>query len=80
MIQIVETADFGKLIILNEMANLAEIDREEYTHALMNMPHEDFHVSTFFTFNFLKNANWQHFSVVILSQCTHKSLGLLLFT
>ena len=43
-IQIVETADFGRLLILNEYANLAENDRVEYTHTLMNLPHENYGV------------------------------------
>jgi len=41
-IQIVETQDFGRLLILNEYANLAENDRVEYTHTLMNLPHENY--------------------------------------
>jgi len=41
-IQIVETADFGRLLILNDMANLAENDKVEYTHTLMNLPNENY--------------------------------------
>ena len=47
-IQIVETQDFGRLLILNEYANLAENDRVEYTHTLMNLPHENYSVNFFF--------------------------------
>ena len=46
-IQIVETQDFGRLLILNEYANLAENDRVEYTHTLMNLPHENYSVNFF---------------------------------
>ena len=46
-IQIVETQDFGRLLILNEYANLAENDRVEYTHTLMNLPHENYGVNIF---------------------------------
>ena len=42
LIQIVETKDFGRLLILNEMANLAENDKVEYTHTMMNIPHESY--------------------------------------
>merc|ERR1711935_528228 len=41
-IQIVETRDFGRLLILNDMANLAENDKVEYTHTLMNLPNEKY--------------------------------------
>ena len=44
-IQIVETADFGRLLILNDMANLAENDKVEYTHTLMNLPNENYGVN-----------------------------------
>ena len=47
-IQIVETQDFGRLLILNEYANLAENDRVEYTHTLMNLPHENYSVNFFY--------------------------------
>ena len=50
-IQIVETQDFGRLLILNEYANLAENDRVEYTHTLMNLPHENYSVN-FFPLNY----------------------------
>ena len=39
---IVETPDFGRLLCLDYMTNLAESDTEAYTHAVMNLPHEDF--------------------------------------
>jgi len=42
LIQIVETRDFGRLLVLNEMANLAENDKVEYTHTLMNLPNENY--------------------------------------
>lgn len=45
LIQIVDTPDFGRLLVLNEMANLAEADKIEYTHSLMNLPHENYGVS-----------------------------------
>jgi len=41
-IQIVATKDFGRLLILNDMANLAENDKVEYTHTLMNLPNENY--------------------------------------
>merc|ERR1712203_719573 len=41
-IQIVSTKDFGRLLILNDMANLAENDKVEYTHTLMNLPNENY--------------------------------------
>ena len=44
-IQIVATKDFGRLLILNDMANLAENDKVEYTHTLMNLPNENYGVS-----------------------------------
>merc|ERR1711956_28696 len=34
--------DFGRLLILNDMANLAENDKVEYTHTLMNLPNENY--------------------------------------
>jgi len=40
----VDTIDFGRFLILDEMANLAESDTVQYTHALMNLPHEDYKV------------------------------------
>ena len=39
---IVETPDFGRLLCLDYNANLAESDTRAYTHAIMNLPHEDF--------------------------------------
>ena len=39
-----DTIDFGKFLILDEMANLAENDTVQYTHKLMNLPHEDYKV------------------------------------
>ena len=39
---IVETPDFGRLLCLDYMTNLAESDTKAYTHAVMNLPHEDF--------------------------------------
>ena len=44
-IQIVETKDFGRTLILNEMVNLAANDKVEYTHTMMNLPNEDYGVS-----------------------------------
>jgi hypothetical protein len=41
----VDTIDFGKFLILDEMANLAESDTVQYTHALMNLPHENYKVN-----------------------------------
>ncbi len=40
-----DTIDFGKFLILDEMANLAESDTVQYTHALMNLPHENYKVN-----------------------------------
>ena len=45
MIQIIGTKDFGRLLVLNDMANLAELDKIEYTHTLMNLPNENYGVS-----------------------------------
>ena len=39
---IVDTPDFGRLLLLDNYQNLAESDTEAYTHAIMNLPHEDF--------------------------------------
>ncbi len=44
-IQIVDTPDFGRFLILDEMANLAESDTVNYTHSLMNIPTESYKVS-----------------------------------
>lgn len=44
-IQIVDTLDFGRFLILDEMANLAESDTVNYTHSLMNVPTESYKVS-----------------------------------
>ncbi|TRY68607.1 hypothetical protein TCAL_04573 [Tigriopus californicus] len=41
-VQIVQTLDFGPLLILDGYANYAESDKETYTHMLMNLPHEDY--------------------------------------
>ena len=35
---IIQTMDFGKLLILDGYANLAESDSISYTHSLMNLP------------------------------------------
>jgi len=43
-IQIVDTPDFGRFLILDEMANLAESDTINYTHSLMNLPKESYKV------------------------------------
>ena len=39
---IVDTPDFGRLLCLDYMTNLAESDTQAYTHSVMNLPHEDF--------------------------------------
>jgi hypothetical protein len=44
ILQIVDTIDFGRFLILDEMANLAESDTVLYTHNLMNLPHENYKV------------------------------------
>jgi len=41
-IQIVETKDFGRILILDDMVSLAEKDTVEYTHTLMNFPNENY--------------------------------------
>ena len=38
------------MLILDGFANLAEIDTEDYTHSLMNLPHENYKVIFFFLF------------------------------
>ena len=35
---ILNTMDFGKLLVLDGYANLAESDTVPYTHSLMNLP------------------------------------------
>jgi len=42
MVQVVDTTDFGRMLILDHFANLAESDTETYTHSLMNKPHENY--------------------------------------
>lgn len=42
LVQIIETRDYGNLLILDGMANLAESDTVTYTHALMNLPTENY--------------------------------------
>ena len=37
-IQIVDTVDHGKMLILDGLVNLAESDRKSYTHKLMGLP------------------------------------------
>jgi spermidine synthase len=44
LIEIVDTVDFGRLLLLDGLTNLAELDTEAYTHTLMNLPHEDYKV------------------------------------
>ncbi len=39
---VVDTVDFGALLVLDGMTNLAESDTYGYTHALMNLPNEDY--------------------------------------
>jgi spermidine synthase len=51
-VEIVDTIDYGKLLILDNMANLAESDTVGYTHAIMNLPHQDYKVLTFLAYNF----------------------------
>ena len=43
-IQIVETIDFGRLLILDDQTNLAENDTVASTHTLMNIPAENYKV------------------------------------
>ena len=45
-VQIVETNDYGCLLNLDRMTNLAESDTFEYTHTLMNLPVENYEVSS----------------------------------
>ena len=40
------------MLILDGFANLAEIDTEDYTHSLMNLPHENYKVIFLFTYLF----------------------------
>lgn len=44
LVEIVETTDFGRILILDGLVNLAENDTEPYTHTLMNLPNEDYKV------------------------------------
>ena len=43
-VQVVDTVDFGPLLILDGFANLAASDTVAYTHTLMNLPHENYKV------------------------------------
>jgi len=43
-IQIVDTPDFGRFLILDAIPNLAESDTIQYTHFLMNLPTESYKV------------------------------------
>ena len=38
-VQIFDTVDNGKVLVLDGLVQLAESDMEGYTHALMNLPH-----------------------------------------
>ena len=38
-VQIFDTVDNGKVLVLDGLVQLAESDKEGYTHALMNLPH-----------------------------------------
>jgi hypothetical protein len=42
---IADTPDFGPLLCLDYLANLAASDTEAYTHGVMNLPHENYAVS-----------------------------------
>ena len=37
-VMILNTMDFGKLLVLDGYANLAESDTVQYSHSLMNLP------------------------------------------
>ena len=37
-VQIVETVDHGRLLVLDGLVQLAESDREAYTHGIMDIP------------------------------------------
>ena len=37
-VMILNTMDFGKLLVLDGYANLTESDTVQYTHSLMNLP------------------------------------------
>ena len=67
-IQIVSTKDFGRLLILNDMANLAENDKVEYTHTLMNLPNENYGVSCFLLHQFSKFNNFLWVPMLIFRQ------------
>ena len=41
-VQIFDTVDNGKVLVLDGLVQLAESDKEGYTHALMNLPHVRF--------------------------------------
>jgi spermidine synthase len=45
LVQVVDTLDYGPMLILDGFANLAESDTVEYTHSLMNLPAENYAVS-----------------------------------
>ena len=68
-----DTIDFGRFLILDEMANLAEGDTVLYTHALMNLPHEDYKVGWIFLTFF-----WSQMSSHVLSPLSLQKLTALL--
>ena len=37
-VQILETVDHGRLLVLDGLVQLAESDREAYTHGIMDLP------------------------------------------
>lgn len=44
LVQIAETKDFGRILIIDDIINLSEYDTAGYTHAVMNLPEENYDV------------------------------------
>ena len=42
MVEIVDTEDFGRILVLDGINNFSEVDKIGYTHALLNTPHENY--------------------------------------
>ena len=58
--------DFGKLLVLDGYANLAESDTVQYTHTLMNLPEvrlwQVLHISQISRINQFRSLDTVHFT------------------
>ena len=73
-VQIVETNDFGRLLNLDRMTNLAESDTQAYTHTLMNLPVENYEVGFVHSVAVACSNSW-HFTcnkLLNFAQCKRK--------